>query len=173
MNINRVKDIVEIALATKIELVAYSVLLTFFLVALGKLYPLREENMWWFNWRGPPPLPPHTSSFSSVYVFQECSICYSVPILSVSSRFFVITFDIYSFFKLHRSVFLHWSHHNNFSPFLSIHHLSLHLLNPLLLGLYISLPPVVPLFPYPQLCYFLLCMEDTFSLWSLGKWWLH
>lgn len=164
VNINRGRDIVEIVLATEIELALYSVLLTF-LVALGKLYPLREENMWWFNWRGPPLLP-HTSSFCSVYVFQECSICLSVPI---SLRFFAVAADIYSFFKLHCSVFLHWSHHNNFSPFLSIHHLSLHLLNPLLLCLYISLPPVVPLFPYPQLCYFLLCMEDTFSLWLLGK----
>lgn len=33
--------------------------------------------------------------------------------------------------------------------------------------------PLPPLSPSPQLCYFLLCMEDAFSLWSLGKWWLH
>lgn len=31
----------------------------------------------------------------------------------------------------------------------------------------------LPSFFCPQLCYFLLCMEDTFRLWLLGKWWLH
>lgn len=96
-NITSGRDIVEIALATEVELAPSSLFLTF-LVALGKLYPLREENMQWLNWKGPPPPPPpHTSSFSSVYVFQECSICLSVPVLSVSSGFSAVTRYLFLF----------------------------------------------------------------------------
>lgn len=97
---------------------------------IGTVFCIAELFQWlWVNYipyerkicggltREDPPLPPHTWSFSSVYVFQECSICLSVPVLSVSSGFFALLIAIPFFFKLHRSVFLHWWHHNNFSPF--------------------------------------------------------
>lgn len=108
----------------------------------------------------PPPLLLFLSSLSPVIHSFQC-VHLSDPLLS--SRLPLI-------FVIHPSVlssrFPLWSNHNNSSPILSIHHLSLLHLNPLLLCLYISL---TPLSPSPQICYFLLCMEDTFSLWSLGK----
>lgn len=75
--------------------------------------------MRWFNWRGDPPLPSTTTTH---FIFLFCLCISGVLHLSfsprfVSSGFSAVALDIYSFFKLHRSVFLHWSHHNNFRPF--------------------------------------------------------
>lgn len=75
--------------------------------------------MWWFNWKRTPPPTTH-------FIFLFCLCISGVLQLSFSPRlvcflrfffFFAVALDIYSFFKLHRSVFLHWAHHNNFSPF--------------------------------------------------------
>lgn len=107
--------------------------------------------MWWLDWRGPP--PPHPLFFSSSHLYLPSFISFSVSIhLSdppLSSRLPLI-------FVIHPSVlsrrFPLWSNHNNSSPILSIHHLSLLHLNPLLLCLYISLPPSLPPHRYAIFC---------------------
>ena len=55
------------------------------------------------------------------------------------------------------SCFPLWSHHNNSSPILSIHHLSLLHLRPLLLCLYIRLPPLLLLPSLPPHSYAIFC----------------
>lgn len=124
--------------------------------------------MQWLNWKGPPP--------TTHFIFLFCLCNSGVLHLSFSPRFvcflrFLCRRSRYLFLFLNCAALFSFNGHTIITPvlFLSIHHLSLRRLNPLLLCLYISLPPVVPLFLYPQLCYFLLCMEDTFSLWLLGK----
>lgn len=132
-----------------------------------QIISLTRENMWWLNWRDPP--PPFISVCCRLFFLLHPS--FRPPSMSSHLSLHVVLLILLSILIPLFCCFPLWSHHKNSSPFLSIHHLSLLHLNPLLLCLYISLPPtpLLSLSPSPQLCYFLLCMEDTFSLWSLGK----
>lgn len=128
--------------------------------------------MWWLNWRDPPLPAPHFSSFLSAVVYSFCSFHLSDPpsmsshlslhvflhiLLSIFMPFFSLScFPLWS----HRNSsnpFLSIHHHNNSNPFLSIHHLSLLHLNPPLLCLYISLPPLLCLPSLPPHSYAIFC----------------
>lgn len=134
------------------------------LVGLCKLYPFSRENMWWLNWRPPPSLF-SSSVCCRLLFFRSAPSIFETP-LHLSSRLILLSIYIPLFYEV-VSLF----GHTIITPILSIHHFSVLHLNLLLLCLCISLPPTpLPrLSPSPQLCYFLLCMEDAFSLWSLGK----
>lgn len=141
------------------------------LLGLCKLYPLRGKICGGWTTENPPLKSP-----SAVVCFcRDCSTCLSDPFQRPRVFLFIASsLSSQCSFLCLWSCFPLWFHHNHSCPNLSIHCCSLLHLSPLLLCLYISLPPPFPpLFSSPQLCYFLLCMEDTFSLRLLGEWWLH
>lgn len=103
--------------------------------------------MWWLNWRDPPP-PPHTHTFFSsclsALIYSFSGVLRPSFFRSLSPCLFLLflALKIDSFVLL--SCFPLLSYHNNSSLILSVHHLSLLHLNPLLLCLYISFPPPLP-----------------------------
>lgn len=165
-------------LAAETEL-APNTLLTF-IVGLGKLYPSRRKICGGWTWRGPPPryLPrTPTLLWPTLSGVLHPSISPPLPLnlFVISSQTLppILASNIYDFLKSTLSVFPPSAHscipnsaHSLFLP-LSIETLYFYVV------ISTSLRYLPSFFFCPQLCYFLLRMEDTFSLRSLGKWWLH
>lgn len=125
-----------------------------FLVGLCKLYPLQKENMWWLSWTGPPSPPPqlpHPNSslhLSAVLCSFAGALHPSVrppleifPFLSLQVFFLILLLISFPVFISCLSIFPLRSRQNNSSLIWCSHQPSLHHFNPLLLCLYISLPP--------------------------------